>query len=431
VADATIELRPDETAASVSVVLARAGSAPEPPKRRSLGDGAIYWSDMIASSIEQAVLRARILGAASARVTATSLYSDTRGEVEVERLDGTDWVVSYHGKRWEVVSDEHGCVLAASLPTHGVTVERRTGFGPQRYPLWPPYVAPPDAAYRAAEVSIRAPQGHVLAGTLTRPPRAGRVPAAVLITGLGPTERNGGVPPWMPLRDLADALSRAGIAVLRVDDRGIGKSTGDRGPSTTFDEADDVRTEVAWLRAQPGIDGRRIVLVGYSEGGLIAPMVAARDPAIAAIVTLAGPGVSGPEVARYQTEAAVARDPAIAPAAREREIAKRLAEELTPRERSYLGIDPLEHARRVRCPALILHGGMDLHVPPRSAERLAAAMRLSGNLDVTVRLFPNLSHSLLPDPGGLDSGWVLLPAFWTAPELLDTLTRWAIAHLRP
>src|SRR5262249_28093080 len=157
-------------------------------------------------------------------------------------------------------------------------------------------------------VRIPSPLGHVLAGTLTIPSGRHDVPAAVLITGLTPNNRNNGDPPWMPLRDLADALSRQGIAVLRVDDRGVGESTGDPTASTTFDEADDVTTEVAWLRARPGIDRRRIALVGYSEGGLIAPMVAARDSGIAAIVTLAGPGVPGLELARYQVEAAVVRD---------------------------------------------------------------------------------------------------------------------------
>ncbi|PYM04637.1 MAG: hypothetical protein DMD82_13855 [Candidatus Rokuibacteriota bacterium] len=254
-------------------------------------------------------------------------------------------------------------------------------------------------------------------------------PAAVLITGLSPNNRNEGQPPWMPLRDIADALTRAGVAVLRVDDRGVGESTGDRASSTTFDEADDVRTEVAWLRARPGIDRRRIALVGYSEGGLIAPMVAAGDSTIDAIVTLAGPGVSGPEVARYQIEAAVVRDTSIAPSGREAEIRRQLADTLTARERSYLAIDPMQYARRVRCPALILHGATDLHVPARSAERLAWAMRAAGNRNVTVRIFPGVSHSLLYDPIGLNSEWVYLPAFLTAPGILETMSAWLAARL--
>src|SRR5262249_23325450 len=174
-----------------------------------------------------------------------------------------------------------------------------------------------------------------------------------------------------------------------------------------------------------------IFLVGYSEGGTIAPMVAGTDPTLAGIVTLAGTGVSGAELARYQIEAAVRGDPTVPEDKRAAEIDKQLAEPLTPRARPLLDIDPLQVAGKVRCPALILHGGADLHVPPRSAERLAVAMRAAPNPDVTVRLFPGLSHTFLPDPLGLSSGWLFLPAFLTAPEDLDTLARWVTSPLHP
>jgi len=424
-----ITLEDDETADSASTVVWSAGGAKGAPIARAFGEGAIYWSDQIASSVEQAVRRARVLGQPIVHLPGANLYHDTRTDVVVERLDATDWVVRCNGKRYDVLSDEEGNLVAATLPAYGVVIERRIGFSPAAYPVWPAEAAPPGAPYRALPVRIPAPVGHVLAGTLTLPKGAGPFAAAVLITGLGASNRDGGDPPWMPLRDLADALTRRGIAVLRVDDRGVGASTGDHAPSTTFDEADDVRTEVRWLRARPDCAARRIALVGYSEGGIIAPMVAADDPMIAGIVTLAGSGVPGPELARYQIEAAVTRDTSIAPAGREAEIAKQLAEPMTPRETSCLSIDPLAYARRVRCPALILHGGSDLHVPLRSAERLATAMRTNGNRDVTVRIFPGLSHSFLPDPVGLNSGWAGLPAFRTGPEVLRTLGDWAVAHL--
>ena len=429
VIDATIDLRPDQTASHSSVALSVAGGEKGMSSTRDLGEGAIYWSDMIPSSISQAVARAQVLNQPSANLPGASLYSDTRAEIIVDRLDPTDWTLSVHHKRYQVLTDDHGCMISAILPEYGITIERRTGFSPQQYPLWPAYAAPPDGAYKAEEVSIPAPQGHVLAGTLTTPPVRKPMPAAVLITGLSPSERNGGDPPWMPLRDLADALTRAGLAVLRVDDRGIGKSTGDHKPSTTLDEADDVQTEVAWLRAQPGIDPKRIALVGYSEGGLIAPIVASRDSKIAAIVTLAGPGTSGSDLAHYQIEQAVLHDPGIAPSDRDKEIAKQLAEPLSPRESSALALDPIEFASRVKCPALIIQGGNDLHVPLRSTGRLAAAMRANGNSDVTVRIFPGVSHSLLPDPQGPGSGWVYLPGFLTSPPLLDAMAQWAAERL--
>jgi dienelactone hydrolase len=429
--DARIVLRGDGTAASASTVLLEAGEAPTNPIERSFGDGAVYWSDMTPSSIEQAVQRARILERPVVRIPAASLFRDSRADLEITRIDSTDWVVRWHSKRYEVLTDASGRMLAASLPAFGVTIERVENFTPDRYPRWAPDQAPPGAPYAVTEVKIVAPEGHVLAGTLSSPRGAGPFPAAVLITGLGPSNRNGGQPPWMPLRDIADALTRAGVAVLRVDDRGVGASSGDHAPSTTFDEAHDVATEVAWLRKQPHIDRGRIALVGYSEGGLIAPMVAATDSSIAAIVTLAGPGVPGLEVARYQIEAAIVRDTTIAPADREAAIAKELADTLTIRERSYLSIDPLSYARRTRCPALIVQGANDLHVPLRSAERLAWAMRSGGNRDVTVRFIPGVSHALLPDVLGLNAEWVYLPAFLTSPDVLRAMTEWLSERLRP
>ena len=429
VIDATIDLRPDQTAAYSSVVLSNVGEAPEAPKTRDLGLSAIYLSDMIISSVEQAVARARVLNQPVSHVLATSLYRDSATDVLVERVDARDWTVSFRNKSYRVLTDEHGCMLSATLPEYGVIIERRTDFTAAQYPLWPPYAAPPDGAYRASDVSIHAAQGHALAGTLTKPLHGKLVPAAVLITGLGPAERNGGSPPWMPLQDLADALTRAGIAVLRVDDRGIGKSTGDHAPSTTYDEADDVQTEVAWLRAQPGIDPKRIALVGYSEGSLIDLMVASKDPSIAAIVSLDGTGVPGAQLAREQTEQAVLHDPSIPAADREKEVEKELAEPLTPRERVFLTIDPLMYAGLVHCPALILHGGSDITVPVRSAEKIANAIRSNGNPDVTVRIIPGVSHSLLPDPVGANNGWVYLPAFATSPQLLEVMTNWAKTHL--
>jgi hypothetical protein len=236
----------------------------------------------------------------------------------------------------------------------------------------------------------------------------------------------------MPFRDIADALTRAGIAVLRVDDRGVGQSTGDHKTMTIADKVDDVRAEVAWLRAQPGIDAKRIELIGYSEGGLIAPMVAAGDSSIAAVVTLAGPGVPGMEVARYQVEQPILRDPVMTEAQRQQEIEKQFKEALTdlsPHEQTFLAVDPLEYDRRVLCPTLVVQGTADAHVPLRSAERLAGAMRASGNRDVTVRIFPGVSHSLLPDPGGLSSGWAALPGFLTAPALVDEVVAWSVTKL--
>lgn len=427
VIDSTVGVRDDGSVSKASTTLTMAGSPTGSAVVRTYPRGTVYWSDMVPSSLQQAIDRARSIGGAEARVRGASLFSSASGEIEVDRVDATDWTVAYHGKKYLVLTDTASCVVAASLPAFGVTIERRPSYPATAYPMWAPYAAPPDRAYASDDVVIPASEGIKLAGTLTRPARRGRAPAAILITGLSPHERNNGVPPWMPLRDIADSLTRAGFAVLRVDDRGEGASGGDNATWTTAAKAEDVRAEADWLAGQHGIDPKRVVLVGYSEGGLIAPMVAAGDPAIAGIVTLGGPGVSGIDVARYQTEARVDADPTIAPAGREREVEKQLAEPLTPHESSYMRIDPLTYARRVRCPALIIQGGTDLDIPMRSAERLADAMRSGGDADVTVRFFPNISHSLLPDANGVDTAWVTLPAFVTSPDVLLTITDW-VSH---
>ena len=429
--DELLEMRRDATAKHTSVEITVVGETGTKHQDHDFGQDEVPWADFVASSIADAVLRARYLNKEVVLIPTHAPFEDLSGTIEVRRIDSTDWTVSYHNKRYLVLTDDRGCMLAATLPEHGVVIESQPSFKRGDYPLWAPYGAPPDKIYSAKEVRIQAPQGHTLVGTLTLPNGFGRFPAAVLITGLGKNNRNNGPPPYMPFRDMADSLSKAGIAVMRVDDRGVGASSGDRVPSTTYDEADDVRTEIAWLKLRPDIDAKRIALVGYSEGGLIAPMVASTDRTIAAIVTVAGPGTPGDQLAREQTENAVSHNPAISPANREGEVAKELAEPMTVREQVVLTIDPMSYASRVKCPALVLQGGSDITVPIRSAERIGFAMRNAGNRDVTVQVFPGISHSLIPDPvGDNDSRWRWLPAFRTSPILLQTMTNWLEQRLR-
>lgn len=148
------------------------------------------------------------------------------------------------------------------------------------------YTAPPGAPYTAEDVIIRSPYGHTLGGTLTLPCRArGPFPTVVLISGTGPQDRDGGVPgdDYRPLRQIADTLSRRGIAVLRFDDRGV--ATGNYfSPASPLEVAEDVRAALMLLRARGDIDPARLALVGHSEGGLVATMIAASDPSLRAAV---------------------------------------------------------------------------------------------------------------------------------------------------
>ena len=159
----------------------------------------------------------------------------------------------------------------------------------------------PPFPYDAEEVEYR--NGDVtIAGTLTLPPGDAKVPAALLISGSGALNRDLELAGHKPFLVLADHLTRLGVAVLRVDDRGIGGSTGSTPQSTSRDKAADVLAGVGFLRGHGRIDPERVGLIGISEGGLVAPLALNRvEPGtIAFAVLLAGPGVPGGDLLRQQ-----------------------------------------------------------------------------------------------------------------------------------
>lgn len=148
--------------------------------------------------------------------------------------------------------------------------------------------------YKQEEVTFpNSKAGNVLAGTLTIPSSGKVSKIVVLITGSGPQDRNEELQGMnhRPFLVLSDWLTRNGIAVLRYDDRGVGKSTGNFATSTTADFADDAEAAVKYIQARPDLNKLSIGLIGHSEGGLIAPMVAGRNNAVRFICLLAGPGI--------------------------------------------------------------------------------------------------------------------------------------------
>ncbi|HEX7242235.1 MAG TPA: alpha/beta fold hydrolase, partial [Longimicrobiaceae bacterium] len=290
------------------------------------------------------------------------------------------------------------------------------------------------------EVSVPTPGGFTLAGTLTLPREArGPVPAVVLISGSGQQDRDSRIPGiegYRAFRQIADTLGRRGIAVLRLDDRGSGRSGGKAEGSTSADFADDARAAVAYLRGRGEIAPDRIALAGHSEGGIIAPMVAASDPRIRAVVLMAAQSWTGRRVSDYQLRqawrAAGVPEARMDSLARVNDRARDSVAAQIPWVRFFLDHDPLPTARRVNAPVLILQGATDRQVTAEQAPELAAAIRAGGNRDVTVRLLPGVNHLFLRDPVGTadPARYAALPSKEVVPEALGALADWLAAKLR-
>ena len=295
------------------------------------------------------------------------------------------------------------------------------------------YGAPAGAPYTAEEVVVRTSAGHSLTGTLTIPrDTRGPVPAIVTITGSGQEDRDEYiplVPNYRPFRQLADTLGRRGIAVLRLDDRGINGSGGPVATATTADFADDIRAGVAFLRARPEIDGARIGLAGHSEGGAIAPMVAATDTKIAAIVLLAGPAYTGRRILDFQLRNLVLGDSTIPATAKDSAIKAQVAAFAAstgsaPWMQYFLAYDPLPTLRKVKAPVLIVQGGTDQQVTPDQAPILEKTLRDAGNRDVTLRVFAERNHLLLADPVGFPGGYTKLKDGHIGGDVMGPIVDW-------
>lgn len=211
-----------------------------------------------------------------------------------------------------------------------------------------------------------------LSGTLTLPRGPGPHPAIVLIPGSGEVDRDGTLSGHQFYLVLADHLTRQGFAVLRSDKRGLGKSGGHFAAATTFDFASDIEAALAFLRKRPGIDAGRLGLVGHSEGALVGTIVAARDPALAFLVLMAGNGVPMGELLKGR-----AAPPDAAAAG--------------PWMRTLLSIDPRPLLRQVRCPVLALAGEKD-RVVAADVNAPALAQALAANPRAEVHRLPGLNH---------------------------------------
>ena len=313
-----------------------------------------------------------------------------------------------------------------------------------------------------------------LAGTLTLPSGNAPSPVVLLISGSGPQDRNETIYNHRPFLVLADYLTRQGIAVLRVDDRGVGESTGDFSQATSVDFASDVLAGIEYLKTRKEINPKQIGLIGHSEGGLIAPMVAVKSPDVAFIILMAGTGLTGEEIL-YLQGALIYRAMGVS----EEDIAKnrqfnekifsvikeekdkRNAEErlrqmfmedwekmsdekkeqigdpevflkaqlqglLSPWLKFFLTYDPKPTLSKVKCPVLAINGEKDLQVPPK--ENLSAieeALKVGGNQNYTIKELSNLNHLFQTAQTGLPAEYAKIEET-ISPVALKIISDWIL-----
>ncbi|WP_430411568.1 alpha/beta hydrolase family protein [Kordia sp.] len=308
-----------------------------------------------------------------------------------------------------------------------------------------------------------------LAGTLTLPKDVKNPPVVILITGSGPQNRDQELLGHKTFLVVSDHLTRQGIAVLRYDDRGTAKSEGNFSVATSFDFATDVEAAIAYLQTRSDVvDVQKIGLVGHSEGGLIAPIVAARNKDVAFCVLLAGPGVDGKEVlltqgkkgaelngtdpkdieismpisakiysicANYKGESSKKEIKTLFEEMRDKMTTQKSKDELTdnaisqqvemitsPWMRAFLGYDPQTSLPKVTCPVLAVNGEKDFQVLP-ALNLNAIEKGLKHNKDVTIKQFENLNHLFQTAKTGAFSEYATIEETFS-PVALEYISDW-------
>ena len=328
-------------------------------------------------------------------------------------------------------------------------------------------------SYYSEDVTFQNPKANIsLAGTLTLPEKEGVFPVVVLITGSGPQNRDEELVGHKPFLVISDYLTKNGIAVLRYDDRGVGQSKGDFKTATTTDFATDVESAITYLKTRKEINKKQIGLVGHSEGGLIAPMVASKSKDVSFIVLLAGTGIQGDKLLLLQQELI-----AKANGASESDIKKsvqananlfkmvlqsndnqKLKADLTnkineivkndnsseipkgmtkdqyialqvdqitsPWMEYFMKYNPVPALEKVKCAVLAVNGEKDLQVPPK--ENLIAiknALAKGRNKNVTTIEFPNLNHLFQECKTGSPNEYASIEQTFS-PRALAEITQW-------
>ena len=324
--------------------------------------------------------------------------------------------------------------------------------------------------YTEEEVTFPNSKANIsLAGTLTTPRSSGSHPVVLLIAGTGPHDRDETIAGQHPFLILADALTRNGFAVLRYDKRGIASSTGDYALATTEDFANDAEAAITFLKTRPDLNTKKLGIIGHSEGGLIAAMLAAHQPQqLSWIVLLATPALKGEDTLLLQSKliaqaggltdeqiaASLAFDRKAYSLVREEKDPATLEKKLndlvrstgmtnslpqpvlqsqirmisSPWWRYFLDYDPVPTLKKITIPVLVLDGDKDLQVP--SAENLPliqSALTAAENKDFEVAEMPNLNHLFQHSETGSPSEYGVIQETFSADALTKILT-WITAH---
>jgi len=345
---------------------------------------------------------------------------------------------------------------------------REAMAGPSR-----PQEPKPPFPYRSEEV-LYTSGADTLAGTLTIPDGKGPFPAVLLVSASGIQNRDHEIFNHKPFWVIADHLSRAGIAVLRVDDRGIGGSTGSALEATTEDLAADARAAVGYLRGRREVDRKRLGVVGFGEGSLIGSVVASQSKDVAFLGMMAPTGMPGAEllsrqmaamaqtaqvpdsmIAAQQELLKLAIDLAVAGtdsvsmrsqlgqvmirqrdilpdslkgglAALQGEVVRIAAALRRPWFRSFVSFDPRPPLREVKVPVLILYGELDRHVvPDQHLPEVEQALAAGGNRKVTIHRLPGLNHLFQPARTGTGDEYARIETT-IDPAVLDLLRDWIL-----
>jgi pimeloyl-ACP methyl ester carboxylesterase len=315
----------------------------------------------------------------------------------------------------------------------------------------------PPVPYDAVDVTVENSKAGVkLAATLTLPKAKGPHPAVVLISGSGPQDRDETVMGHRVFLVLADHLTRSGVAVLRYDDRGVGKSTGDFGSATTPDFAVDASAAVDYLKTRTEIDAKRIGLIGHSEGAVVAPMAANQRSDLAFLVLLAPTAVTGSEVIRAQSRAIgktmKANDAALDKQDQQlREMHRIVREEKNPSMaagrlkdsgvgeaqirmltspwfRYFLTYDPAPALAKLKLPVLVLNGELDLQVlPDQNLPVVESSLTDAGNTQYKIMRMPGLNHLFQTAKTGSPGEYAQIEETF-APAALEAISSW-IQHV--